>query len=271
MLDARRRNPQRPHRGPAGRRPLPGRRQRQPGPRMVHAPPRRTTCRSATSPPGTCCIGLWGPQARDLLQPLTRTDSRRGMRYFTGRETYRRQRAGDRASTVLCGRTGLGAVHDAPIWAARCGTCCGRPGSALGVVAAGRSAFNSMRLEKGYRSWGADMTTEHDPYEAGLGFAVRMDKGDFIGRDALAGRTPPAAADLPDHGDPHAVVLGSEPVLCAGARGRLRDQCRLRLHHRQEHRLRLAAGGLRGRRWTSSTSDSGCRPSCPTNRCSIPT
>ena len=59
-------------------------------------------------------------------------------------------------------------------------------GSDHGIIAAGRAAFNSLRLEKGYRSWGHDMTTEHNPYEAGLGFAVRPDKGDFVGRAALA-------------------------------------------------------------------------------------
>jgi glycine cleavage system aminomethyltransferase T len=47
--------------------------------------------------------------------------------------------------------------------------------------------FNSLRLEKGYRAWGHDMTTERDPYEAGLGFAVHADKGDFVGWAALAG------------------------------------------------------------------------------------
>ena len=80
-----------------------------------------------------------------------------------------------------------------------------------GLIAAGRSAFGSLRLEKGYRSWGTDMTTEHDPFEAGLGFAVRMDKGEFVGRRALEGRSeatavrrlvPLALADL------EAVVMG---------------------------------------------------------------
>ena len=52
-------------------------------------------------------------------------------------------------------------------------------------MAAGSGAFDSLRLEKGYRLWGQDIHTEHDPFEAGLGFAVRMDKGDFQGRDAL--------------------------------------------------------------------------------------
>ena len=50
-------------------------------------------------------------------------------------------------------------------------------GQDAGIVAAGRAAFNSLRLEKGYRSWGTDMTTEHNPYEAGLGFAVSPRKG----------------------------------------------------------------------------------------------
>ena len=61
-------------------------------------------------------------------------------------------------------------------------------GQPHGVIAAGRVAFNSLRLEKGYRSWGTDMTTEHNPYEAGLGFAVSCQGVDFIGRDALDGR-----------------------------------------------------------------------------------
>jgi glycine cleavage system aminomethyltransferase T len=95
-------------------------------------------------------------------------------------------------------------------------------GQGHGVIAAGRGAFNSLRLEKGYRAWGVDMTTEHDPYQAGLGFAVRMNKGGFVGRDALAAR----AAGPPDPErpklaclvitDPAQVVMGSEPVYAAG-------------------------------------------------------
>ena len=59
-------------------------------------------------------------------------------------------------------------------------------GQPLGVIAAGGGAFDSLRLEKGYRLWGNDIHTEYNPYEAGIGFAVRMRKGDFIGRDALS-------------------------------------------------------------------------------------
>ena len=57
-----------------------------------------------------------------------------------------------------------------------------------GIIAAGRGAFNSLRLEKGYRLWGTDMTTEHHPYEAGLGFSVAKDKEGFVGTEALTAR-----------------------------------------------------------------------------------
>ncbi|HEX3782823.1 MAG TPA: FAD-dependent oxidoreductase [Pseudonocardiaceae bacterium] len=170
--------------------------------------------------PGTCCIGLWGPAAREVLQPLTRQDfSAKAMRYFTGRQTY----LGNVPVTALrlsyVGELGwelyttadLGRALWDMLWEA------GRP---HGVIAAGRSAFNSMRLEKGYRSWGTDMTAEHDPYEAGLGFAVRPDKGPFIGAEAIAGRSSETSTRLLSCltiDDPRAVVLGNEPVLLAGA------------------------------------------------------
>jgi 4-methylaminobutanoate oxidase (formaldehyde-forming) len=78
-----------------------------------------------------------------------------------------------------------------------------------------------MRLEKGYRVWGADISPETTPDEAGLGFAVSMDKpGGFIGRDALlAAREAGGAAQklrclVLD--DPARVALGDEPVRVAG-------------------------------------------------------
>ena len=63
------------------------------------------------------------------------------------------------------------------------------------------------------------MTAEHDPYEAGLGFAVRLDKGEFTGRDALLAKDPenPVRRLVPlllD--DPQAVVMGKEPVYVDG-------------------------------------------------------
>ena len=92
-------------------------------------------------------------------------------------------------------------------------------GRELGLTAGGLGAFDSLRLEKGYRLWGQDINTEHDPFEAGLGFAVKMDK-DFQGREALEkkrerGLTERLACMTLD--DPTAVVMGKEPIRAGGA------------------------------------------------------
>jgi glycine cleavage system aminomethyltransferase T len=168
---------------------------------------------------GTCCIGLWGPRARDILAPLTRDDvSNQGFGYFRAKRLH----VGHVPVTALrlsyVGELGWELYTTADmgrklwdvLWAA---------GQQHGIIAAGRSAFGSLRLEKGYRSWGADMTTEHDPFEAGLGFAVRMDKGDFVGRSALEPRseatTGPRLTCLTLE-DREAVVMGKEPVFADG-------------------------------------------------------
>jgi 4-methylaminobutanoate oxidase (formaldehyde-forming) len=59
-------------------------------------------------------------------------------------------------------------------------------GQDLGLRDAGYYALEGLRLEKGYRAWGRELTPDRTPYEAGLGFAVKLDKeADFIGRAAL--------------------------------------------------------------------------------------
>nr|WP_143094801.1 FAD-dependent oxidoreductase [Streptacidiphilus jiangxiensis] len=164
---------------------------------------------------GTCCVGVWGPLARELVQPLTDADfSHRGFGYFKAKQAYLGEVPVTAMRLSYVGELGweLYTTADA---GQRLWDTLWRAGQRLGVVAAGRSAFNSLRLEKGYRSWGTDLTAEHNPYEAGLGFAVRMDKGEFLGRDALVGigeetatrRLVPLLLE-----DPGAVVMGKEPV-----------------------------------------------------------
>ncbi|GLX08063.1 FAD-dependent oxidoreductase [Microbispora sp. NBRC 16548] len=163
---------------------------------------------------GTCCLGVWGPRARDLVQPLTDADfSNQGFRYFRAKKAY----IGTVPVTALrlsyIGELGwelyttadLGAKLWDTLWEA---------GQRHGILAGGRGAFASLRLEKGYRSFGTDMTFEHDPYEAGLGFAVKMDKGDFIGREALERRKENVRRRLTclTVDDPTQVVMGREPV-----------------------------------------------------------
>ena len=168
---------------------------------------------------GTCCIGLWGPKARAVVAGLTDDDvSNEAFRYFQARDTYLGQVPARMLRLSYVGELGweiytpsdMGLKLWDTLWEA---------GREHAILAAGRSAFTSMRLEKGYRSWGTDMTTEHDPFEAGLGFAVRMDKGDFIGRAAIEGRSEATAArrltclTLDRATD---VVMGKEPIRVGG-------------------------------------------------------
>jgi len=86
-----------------------------------------------------------------------------------------------------------------------------------GLVAGGYKAIDSCRLEKGYRVWGADITPEDTPWEAALDFAVKLDKGDFIGREELAvKREPERRLVCIVLDDSRSVALGSEPVRIDG-------------------------------------------------------
>jgi len=58
-------------------------------------------------------------------------------------------------------------------------------GSAFGIQAGGYRVLDSLRMEKGYRYYGTDLTLLDNPFEAGLGFCVQLDKGDFNGRQEL--------------------------------------------------------------------------------------
>jgi glycine cleavage system aminomethyltransferase T len=159
------------------------------------------------------CFGIWGPRARDILQLLTTADlSNESFPYMRAREltvgrvpclALRVTYVGELGWELYCPAE-LGLALWDMIW---------ETGRAQGLVAGGYKAIDSLRLEKGYRVWGADITPEDTPFEAGLGFAVKLDKGDFIGREALA------AAGEPERrlrcltlDDPHAIALGSEPV-----------------------------------------------------------
>ncbi len=84
---------------------------------------------------------------------------------------------------------------------------------------AGYYALNSLRLEKGYRAWGAELTPTDSPYEAGLMFAVARDKGDFLGREALDRiRSAPRERRLLQFvaDEPDAYLWGNEPILRDG-------------------------------------------------------
>jgi 4-methylaminobutanoate oxidase (formaldehyde-forming) len=166
------------------------------------------------------CLGLWGPLARDILAATTEADmSDGGFPYLTARSmtvgnvpllalrvTYVGEQGWELYAPMEYGQ----ALWDT-LWEA------GRP---HGLVAGGYRAIDALRLEKGYRVWSSDITPEETPYQAGLGFAVAIDKDvPFIGRDALlvaraAGPRRRLRCLILD--DPLAVALGNEPVRIGG-------------------------------------------------------
>jgi 4-methylaminobutanoate oxidase (formaldehyde-forming) len=88
-------------------------------------------------------------------------------------------------------------------------------GEKFGLRPIGLHAVDSLRLEIGYRHWGSDITPDDTPYEAGLGFAVKLDKGDFIGREALirqreSGLTRKLVMFALD--DPEPLIYHDEPI-----------------------------------------------------------
>jgi len=84
------------------------------------------------------------------------------------------------------------------------------------VAPAGYYALDALRIEKGYRAWGRELTPDDTPLEAGLGFTVRLDKrGGFIGRDALVAQQARGVSRrllLFALADAEAVAWGDEPI-----------------------------------------------------------
>ncbi len=168
----------------------------------------------------TCCFAVWGPRARDVLASVTPADlGNDAFPYLTAREITvgdvpaRAQRVtfvGELGWELYASSEYGGALWET-LWSA---------GQRHGLVAGGYRAIESLRLEKGYRVWGTDLTAETNPYEAGLGFCVKLDKpGGFCGVDAL--RTARAAGvgrrlRAIVLADARRVVLGAEPVRWAG-------------------------------------------------------
>jgi len=164
------------------------------------------------------CLGIWGPKTREILQPLaSETLANEDFKYMRAREleigsvpclALRVTYVGELGWELYCPME-LGLELWDTIWAG---------GAEHGLVAGGYKAIDSCRLEKGYRVWGSDITPEDTPYEAGLGFAVKLEKGEFIGREALVaadGRLERQLVCLVLD-DPRAVALGSEPVRVDG-------------------------------------------------------
>jgi 4-methylaminobutanoate oxidase (formaldehyde-forming) len=163
---------------------------------------------------GLSIIGVMGPQARVLLGRLTETDLSNAAFPFLasrvidlGRATVRATRityVGELGWELQVAADQAAGVYDEII----------RAGSDLGVTDAGHYAINSLRLEKGYRAWGAELSPDDTPIEAGLEFALDWSKP-FLGREALArqkreGVKRRLAVFVLE--DPEPVLWGGEPI-----------------------------------------------------------
>jgi glycine cleavage system aminomethyltransferase T/glycine/D-amino acid oxidase-like deaminating enzyme len=162
------------------------------------------------------CFALWGPRSREILGGLTPADlSNPAFAFMTAQELTVADVPVRALRVTFVGELGwelyASSEYGTALWSALWDA-----GQGEGLVAGGYRAIESMRLEKGYRVWGSDITAETNPYEAGLGFCVKLDKpGGFEGCDALRElkqRGPARRLRALVLDDPQAVVLGSEPV-----------------------------------------------------------
>jgi glycine cleavage system T protein len=161
------------------------------------------------------CLALWGPKARDILSSATPADlSNEGFPYMSQRDIIVDEVPCLALRVTYVGELGW-ELYPPTEFALRLWDVVLEAGRPFGLVPAGYRAIDSLRLEKGYRAWGSDITPEETPLEAGLMFAVKLDKGDFRGRDALraiAGRGPEKRLSCLVLADPRSVALGNEPV-----------------------------------------------------------
>ncbi|MGC4023769.1 MAG: FAD-dependent oxidoreductase [Mesorhizobium sp.] len=130
-------------------------------------------------------INICGPKSREILQSVSDDDlSNREFPFLTARKI---EVGNATALAVRVGYVGeLGwELYIAQEFAPHVYDTLKEAGEPFGIADAGYRAIEACRLEKGYLYWSGDITPDYNPYEAGLGFAVALDKGDFRGREAL--------------------------------------------------------------------------------------
>ncbi|GAA0454465.1 hypothetical protein GCM10008985_07780 [Halococcus dombrowskii] len=131
-----------------------------------------------------CGIGVWGPNARNVLESVTNADlSNSAFPYYTAQELVVDEVPVAALRLSYVGELGwelwtpMG--YGGQLWDTLAETIEEYEGIPMGTA-----ALNSMGLEKGFRFWGADISPDYNPYEANLAFTVDMNT-DFVGKEAL--------------------------------------------------------------------------------------
>jgi 4-methylaminobutanoate oxidase (formaldehyde-forming) len=170
----------------------------------------------------TAVLSLMGPRARDVLATLTRDDiSNGGFPFGTCRQIAVAGAPVLALRVTYVGELGW-ELHVPVEFAVTVYETLMEAGRPHGIANAGYRAIESLRLEKGYRAWGADIGPDHNPLMAGLGWAVKLRKNiPFLGREAIeAARDRPLPRLLAGFKvqDPDIVLLGRETIYRDGKR-----------------------------------------------------
>jgi heterotetrameric sarcosine oxidase gamma subunit len=167
---------------------------------------------------GFSVISVMGPNARKLLQPLTDTNlSHEAFPFGTSQIISIGQATVRAVRITYVGELGW-ELHVPTSQAALLYDTIFEAGRPLGLVNAGHYAINSLRLEKAYRAWGADISPDDTALEAGLSFAINWEK-DFLGKEALLKQKKSGLARRLVTfvlQNPEPVLWGSEPILRNG-------------------------------------------------------
>jgi dimethylglycine dehydrogenase len=169
------------------------------------------------------CFVLAGPRSREVLAKLTDLPlDNEGFPWLSGRVAEVGFATGVYALRVnFVGALGW-ELHFPIEYAHHLFDALFAAGKEFGIGMVGMRAMESLRMEKSYRMWGTDLTTDYTPFEAGLDRFVRMNKGAFIGKEALerqlSGGVPHRFVTLEVHDVVDADPLGNEPLFdAAGA------------------------------------------------------
>ena len=170
----------------------------------------RVEIRDVTSSLG--CLGVWGPASRAIIGALSSDDfSNDAFPFMRARRIVVEDVPCLALRVTYVGELGW-ELYPPTEFAARLCDVLLEAGAPHGMIPGGYRAIDSLRIEKGYRAWGTDLTPEDDPFAAELGFAVRK-SGGFLGAEALdAARRPERLLSCLVLEDARLMVFGNEPV-----------------------------------------------------------